>query len=782
MILHIADEFATTELKPEFDNPGRPPRPPGCGHHRSGIDSRRLVDSRRPSLLARDSLSRRRQRGDRNHHHPHPPIRIPSGHAPPNRRRREFPDHHPCAECPAGGHHGTRPGLGSRPRETLRHHSPVSLVHRPGVFQRTCGPAPDPHPPAPRCPQAHPISATPSPPPALPWNSSIPISSCCPSARTWTPRWKPTCAPAFTNCRIEVLRQPPVEGIPGMVPGTGDRRHARHPPIPTLDQSHLCILRDEKWALQDFLPTPKEVVEIYPSRSEMRLLRMLRLARVSLVRASPSCVSPISPSAWSIWSAARNGPSIPARPMSIKTRLAKLISERQKTEHWNNLLEDRSKAWTAMESLARMFPENGGMLVKNYAHIRQAGHRTRPGQGGFRQGMENHRLRPRRGPRNPQHPQHPRRNLRPLRRNRPRHRQCRLQPRIPATAASPSTSAPRKTTPSNPSPLEETSAADESTYPFTFDLTITQRFEATDPMAINVPKASGQSDNIQVILMHLYRQSIIIFGIVLPVAGRGGGRRRRVHAEIQNGRLVRQQTEDLQNLRTKPPVARLEIETQVTRQRPHLDRWNEQLSQETASAVATNLRKICRTTSQPRKSSKPPSSARVLTADSAPSPPRSHPNSASPSAAPSAPCNARSSNWKPACPTPTPGTPDRLPTPTNPHSSTSKSPTPHGKINRSGVPTANAAAATRMKRPDSSQPRIPAIRGHSRDPRPQVPLHGVLRAGASCIPLALLGRPIRSPCHRQRPPQGPANARRQNHHPHPERCPTGQHHPVPLCR
>jgi hypothetical protein len=35
-------------------------------------------------------------------------------------------------------------------------------------------------------------------------------------------------------------------------------------------------------------------------------------------------------------------------------------------------------------------------------------------------------------------------------------------------------------------PLEEADIANESTYPYSFDLTITQRFEATDPMAINV--------------------------------------------------------------------------------------------------------------------------------------------------------------------------------------------------------------------------------------------------------------------------------------------------------
>ena len=40
-----------------------------------------------------------------------------------------------------------------------------------------------------------------------------------------------------------------------------------------------------------------------------------------------------------------------------------------------------------------------------------------------------------------------------------------------------------------PVPPEEAAMNDTSTYPFTFDLTITQRFEASDPMAINVQKA-----------------------------------------------------------------------------------------------------------------------------------------------------------------------------------------------------------------------------------------------------------------------------------------------------
>ena len=39
-------------------------------------------------------------------------------------------------------------------------------------------------------------------------------------------------------------------------------------------------------------------------------------------------------------------------------------------------------------------------------------------------------------------------------------------------------------------PFEDVVMADTSTYPFTFDLTITQRFEATDPMAVSVRSAN----------------------------------------------------------------------------------------------------------------------------------------------------------------------------------------------------------------------------------------------------------------------------------------------------
>lgn len=290
----------------------------------------------------------------------------------------------------------------------------------------------------------------------------------------------------FGNCRIEVLVPPPVEGLPPWCP---EPAIAAIPPLapPTTTSHTFSILREDRWALQDFLPTPKDVLDIYPSRTEMRLLRSLRLGRVALVLVTLSClayfimgiVDMIRRPEWAF---------DPLQADAIKSRLAKLNSERQNVDHWNNLLEDRSKAWVNMESLARLFPENGGMLVKSYSHSAKPD--TAPGLAkvgfvkewkilGFardealetlntlntREGIAGHfseiaritgnsAFSPNIGNRN-----------------------------ITINVRTQENNAYK------PIPREESNLADESTFPFTFDLTITQRFEATDPMAIGVPKA-----------------------------------------------------------------------------------------------------------------------------------------------------------------------------------------------------------------------------------------------------------------------------------------------------
>ncbi len=290
----------------------------------------------------------------------------------------------------------------------------------------------------------------------------------------------------FTTSRVEVVQQASIEGIPAWCPEPAISAQPAAPAESTTSHT-FTILLEEKWALQDFLPTPRDIVEIHPSRSDMRLLKLLRLSRVALFAIAVlsiayfglGVIDLIRRPEWSF---------DPSQTELTKGRLKKVTNERQKAEHWNNLLEDRSKAWTSMESLSRMFPENSGMLVKTYAHAAKPD--STPGKAkvglvkewkitGYardealeylnnlntREGISAHFSEIARVTGNSAYsPNTGNRNL-----------------------------VVNVRTQENSSykniPPEEIDDADQSTYPFTFDLTITQRFEATDPMAINVAKA-----------------------------------------------------------------------------------------------------------------------------------------------------------------------------------------------------------------------------------------------------------------------------------------------------
>ncbi len=291
----------------------------------------------------------------------------------------------------------------------------------------------------------------------------------------------------FSTSRVEVIQLVQSDRLPSWCP---EPVIAARPVDPAAAEplSHtFTIFRDEKWPLQDFLPTPRDIVEIYPSRSEMKLLSMLRLSRVALFAIAVLCIAYFVFGAIDIirkpeWS------FDPAQNDLTKTRLVKLTHERQKADHWNNLLDDRSKAWVNMESLSRMFPADSGMLVKTFNHSTRPD--TAPGQAkigftkewkitGFArdealdylntinttEGISAHFVEIARITGNASFS------------TSVGNRNLVVNVRTQENGAYKSV------------PPEDASDDDETTYPFTFDLTITQRFEATDPMAVNVAKA-----------------------------------------------------------------------------------------------------------------------------------------------------------------------------------------------------------------------------------------------------------------------------------------------------
>jgi hypothetical protein len=91
--------------------------------------------------------------------------------------------------------------------------------------------------------------------------------------------------------------------------------------------------------------------------------------------------------------------------------------------------------------------------------------------------------------------------------------------------------------------------------------------------------------------MHFYRQAIILFGVVVPVliaaatVGVGYMVKSKMAASFAN-------KEGNYKSYEQGRIAARQIEGQIIRERQHLERWNAQLSEETASAVATNLREI----------------------------------------------------------------------------------------------------------------------------------------------------------------------------------------------
>jgi len=151
-----------------------------------------------------------------------------------------------------------------------------------------------------------------------------------------------------------------------------------------LDCETMRLLQQEKWALQNFLPVPAEVAELYPSQLEMRMLRYFKLARVAMFFAAVGAIGWLGFE----YTTAIRQPEWSVNPMDAtqtKARLVALNKERAQAEHWHNMLADRSKGWVAMEDLARMFPENSGIKLRTYQYTvrpEAAGRGSAGGRGG----------------------------------------------------------------------------------------------------------------------------------------------------------------------------------------------------------------------------------------------------------------------------------------------------------------------------------------------------------------------------------------------------------------
>lgn len=291
----------------------------------------------------------------------------------------------------------------------------------------------------------------------------------------------------FADSRVENLSYPAQEPFPAWVPGPAVAL-SEIPAEQSEALSHTFgVLRTERWFLQDFIPPSKEAVALFPSRNEMRLLRFVKLGRIALVGIALLGI------AW----LAFNVLTVVRRPewafneneaKAVKQRLVNITRERQRLDHWNNLLQDRSKAWASMEALARLFPADSGLLVKTFNHVARPD--SAPGQvkvGFVKEWVVTGLAR-----------DEALAYLNSL--NTREGISARFTEIAEATGNDAYDPAPQtrtivvnvKTQENSgfkQRPAEDIYDWDETTYPFTFNLTITQRFESADPLSVAASKA-----------------------------------------------------------------------------------------------------------------------------------------------------------------------------------------------------------------------------------------------------------------------------------------------------
>jgi hypothetical protein len=88
-----------------------------------------------------------------------------------------------------------------------------------------------------------------------------------------------------------------------------------------------------------------------------------------------------------------------------------------------------------------------------------------------------------------------------------------------------------------------------------------------------------------------YRQSIVLFGFVLPfvvcavIVGGGVAIKAKAAASFQQKQTLYKSAETNR-------IGALEIEAQVSKKRPHVERWISQIEKETANSITSNLKEI----------------------------------------------------------------------------------------------------------------------------------------------------------------------------------------------
>lgn len=133
---------------------------------------------------------------------------------------------------------------------------------------------------------------------------------------------------------------------------------------PLAENETFAALSEDRWHLQDFLSADQYELDMYPDRSDMRILKIGRRIRKI---AALLFVTVLAYGGYNIF-AKVNSAVWAHQPKDDKAETQALGAELDRYEHWNNLLMDRSKGWVCLELVARITPMDGSVVLKNVKH------------------------------------------------------------------------------------------------------------------------------------------------------------------------------------------------------------------------------------------------------------------------------------------------------------------------------------------------------------------------------------------------------------------------------
>lgn len=142
------------------------------------------------------------------------------------------------------------------------------------------------------------------------------------------------------------------------------------------------MLGQEGWSMQDFLSQPKSITSLQPSWQDLKLLNASKIAKPVLALVAIAVLAfalfrSIGAMTQPSWQHDENSTAL------LQAELGQLGRTNKSYQHWDNLLSNRSTGWTTMELIAQMFPADSGVVINEVDYSTRVDSNSKSQTSGF---------------------------------------------------------------------------------------------------------------------------------------------------------------------------------------------------------------------------------------------------------------------------------------------------------------------------------------------------------------------------------------------------------------